>query len=196
MRIHRYGEHAVLLDCEPGDVGGWLLTARSLFPEAVDVVSGARTVLVDGVDVEEASRRLANTGPAPVSAQQATCHELPVRYDGADLEEVARLWNCPPAEVGERHRAVEFTVAFCGFSPGFAYLTGMPDDMAVPRRATPRTKVPAGSVGLAGRFTGVYPSASPGGWQLIGRTHSVLWNPMADRPALLQPGDRVRFVDE
>jgi KipI family sensor histidine kinase inhibitor len=100
----------------------------------------------------------------------------------------------PVGEVIARHLATEFRVAFCGFAPGFGYLTGLPAELAVPRLATPRPRVPAGSVGLAGAYTGIYPSASPGGWLLIGRTDVVLFDVAADPPALLGPGARVRFV--
>jgi KipI family sensor histidine kinase inhibitor len=119
--------------------------------------------------------------------------ELPTRYDGEDLELVARYWGVGPDEVIERHTATEFTVAFCGFAPGFGYLTGLPAELAVPRLATPRARVPAGSVALAGRYTGVYPSASPGGWLLIGQTELTLFDVDADPPALLAPGTSVRF---
>jgi KipI family sensor histidine kinase inhibitor len=115
-------------------------------------------------------------------------------YDGADLADVAAHWGVSPAAAVALHSAIEYRVAFCGFAPGFAYLTGLPADRAVPRRATPRAAVPAGSVGLAGRYTGVYPSVSPGGWQLIGRTAERLWDTAREPAALLAPGTRVRFV--
>ena len=94
-----------------------------------------------------------------------------------------------------RHGAVEFVSAFCGFAPGFAYLSGLPEELYVPRLDEPRSKVPPGSVGLAGQFTGVYPRSSPGGWQLIARTEETLWDLERDPPALLSPGTRVRFTD-
>jgi KipI family sensor histidine kinase inhibitor len=122
---------------------------------------------------------------------------VPVRYDGEDLAEVAALWGCDAAEVVRRHTDERWTVAFCGFAPGFGYLVA--DDGGhrwdVPRRDMPRTSVPAGSVGLAGPYTGVYPRASPGGWQLVGRTRFELFDVMREPPALLVPGRRVRFVD-
>jgi allophanate hydrolase subunit 1 len=121
--------------------------------------------------------------------------ELPTVYDGEDLASVAGYWGVTPREVIDRHRGTEFRVAFCGFAPGFGYLTGLPEELAVPRLATPRTRVPAGSVGLAGPYTGVYPGASPGGWLLIGRTDAVLFDPAAEPPALLAPGTVVRFVE-
>ena len=120
--------------------------------------------------------------------------EIPVSYDGPDLAEVASLSGLPVAEIIRLHSTTEFTVAFCGFVPGFAYLTGLPVELQVPRRRQPRTRVEPGSVGLAGEFTGVYPRATPGGWQLIGRTSATLWDAARSSPALLTPGAQVRFV--
>ena len=120
--------------------------------------------------------------------------EVPVVYDGADLEDVAGRWGTDGEGVVERHGAIEFVSAFCGFAPGFAYLAGLPEQYAVPRLDSPRSRVPAGAVGLAGSWCGVYPSESPGGWRLLGRTDLTLWDPDRDEPALLAPGTRVRFV--
>jgi len=119
--------------------------------------------------------------------------EIPLRYDGEDLAEVARLAGLTVEEVIRRHQASEFTVAFCGFAPGFAYLVGGDPALQVPRRATPRPQVPAGAVALGGAYCGVYPQATPGGWQLIGRTSMAMWDPDRDPPARLTPGMRVRF---
>jgi KipI family sensor histidine kinase inhibitor len=119
--------------------------------------------------------------------------ELDVHYDGEDLELVARDAGCDVDEVIARHTGATLTVAFGGFAPGFGYLTGLPADLHVPRRATPRSRVPAGAVGLAGPYAGVYPRASPGGWQLVGRTDAVLFDVDRDPPALLAPGTSVRF---
>lgn len=121
--------------------------------------------------------------------------EIPVRYDGEDLAEVAHLLGITPEEVVRRHTGSEYTVAFTGFAPGFAYLSGGHPSFDVPRRSTPRTRIPAGAVGLAGTFSGVYPQASPGGWQIIGVTPVAMWDLGREQPALLQPGYRVRFVD-
>lgn len=123
------------------------------------------------------------------------CVEIPVHYDGEDLGEVANLLGCSVAEVVRRHTQADYTVAFTGFSPGFAYLAAPDAQLAVARRASPRVLVPAGSVGLAGEFSGVYPKASPGGWQLIGRTPLVLFDLAREPAALLRPGLRVRFRD-
>ncbi len=122
--------------------------------------------------------------------------EIPVAYDGEDLDDVARCLGLTRAEVVEAHTGADYAVAFVGFAPGFAYLAGGDARLAqVPRRSTPRTRVPAGSVALAGDFSAVYPKASPGGWQLIGVTDMPMWDLARAQPALLQPGSRVRFVD-
>ncbi|WP_027660748.1 5-oxoprolinase subunit B family protein [Salinispora fenicalii] len=120
--------------------------------------------------------------------------EVPVRYDGTDLPTVAGYWEVPVPTVVRRLIATEFRVAFCGFAPGFAYLTGLPAGLAVPRLPTPRPWVPAGSVALAGPYAGIYPTASPGGWLLVGHTDLPLFDVHADPPARLTPGTRVRLV--
>ena len=121
--------------------------------------------------------------------------EIPVRYDGEDLADVAALLGIDVPELIRRHTGQDYTVAFTGFAPGFAYLSGGHESLDVPRRSTPRTRVPAGSVALAGSFSAVYPDATPGGWQLLGTTDVRMWDLQRDPPALLQPGMRVRFVD-
>jgi KipI family sensor histidine kinase inhibitor len=121
--------------------------------------------------------------------------EIVVRYDGPDLDEVARLTGLTHAEVVAAHTGTPWRVAFGGFAPGFAYLVGGDPRLHVPRRERPRPSVPAGSVGLAGEFSGVYPRSSPGGWQLVGTTDAVLWDADREPPALLSPGTTVRFVD-
>jgi KipI family sensor histidine kinase inhibitor len=210
VRCLPVGRHALLveLDDDQGAQAAYDLIRRlagstaELGPPA-DVVPAERTVLIDGVsaptewrtvlldswahrqagDLEDAN------GPEP--AREAVT--IPVTYDGADIEEVAAHWRCDAAEVVRRHQEVEFTVAFCGFAPGFAYCLSEPPLPEVPRRRDPRTKVPAGAVGLAGRYCGVYPQTMPGGWQLIGTTSEVMFDPDREAPALLAPGDRVRF---
>ncbi len=116
-------------------------------------------------------------------------------FDGEDLARVADHWRTDGPGVARRLRVTEFQVAFCGFAPGFGYLTGLPAELAVPRLPTPRPRVPAGSVALAGPYAGIYPTASPGGWLLVGRTEVTLFDVTADPPALLSPGTRVRLVD-
>ncbi|OSC56688.1 hypothetical protein B5180_38975 [Streptomyces sp. BF-3] len=122
--------------------------------------------------------------------------ELLRRRERRDLDEVAALWGVGADEVAALHSRTAFRVAFCGFAPGFGYLTGLPERLHVPRRTTPRTRVPAGAVALAGPYTGVYPRPSPGGWQLVGRMPDpgALWDPGREPAALLVPGTPVRFV--
>ena len=133
----------------------------------------------------------------PLRRQQAgRLVEIPVRYDGPDLADVARHCGLPANEVVHRHTAAEYVVYFIGFQPGFAYLGGLDESLHMPRRAEPRVAVPAGSVGIGGAQTGIYPLVTPGGWQLIGRTTLPLFDPQAEPPTLLAPGDRVRFVEE
>lgn len=199
LRIQPVGASATLLTVEPGTATAWRehlleLAAAAVLPPPDDVVPGHRTVLVDGVAPADVTTALeGRTLPASDEASRADrVVEIPTAYDGPDLGDVARLWGVDETEVVARHTRTEFVVDFCGFAPGFAYLAGL--DVETPRRATPRTKVPAGAVGLAGRYCGIYPTSSPGGWQLIGRTSTALFDVAADPPALLPPGTRVRFV--
>jgi KipI family sensor histidine kinase inhibitor len=118
---------------------------------------------------------------------------IPVVYDGADLDSVAELAGISVAEVIDRHAGPEFVVGWMGFAPGFAYLTGLDPVLHVPRLDTPRTSVPVGSVAVAGPYSAVYPTASPGGWRLLGRTSVRVWDVAGDPPSLFRPGTRVRF---
>ncbi|MDQ4055156.1 MAG: allophanate hydrolase subunit 1 [Actinomycetota bacterium] len=196
MELRAVGPRALLADVadatEALTLATWVRSARIA---ADEVVPAACTVLVDGIaDLAHAREVLSRWQPtAEVPAGELV--EIRVHYDGADLQAVAAWWGTDAAGVVARHTATDFVSAFCGFAPGFAYLAGLPDDLAVPRLDSPRSRVPAGAVGLAGTWCGVYPSASPGGWQLIGRTDEVLWDPASQRPALLAPGTRVRFRD-
>ncbi|WP_432028112.1 5-oxoprolinase subunit B family protein [Streptomyces sp. 1222.5] len=200
MRALPVGDDALLVEVASGEeaqaLHAELLRRRAEGSLAVrEIVPAARTVLLDGLD--DPVRRAAELTSAAVPSAPPRAREpieLPVRYDGPDLAEVAAHWGVPRAEVGRIHAGTEFTVAFCGFAPGFGYLTGLPGRYDVPRRATPRTTVPAGAVALAGPYTGVYPRSSPGGWQLIGTTDAVLWDHTRVPAALLSPGARVRFV--
>jgi KipI family sensor histidine kinase inhibitor len=201
MEIRRAGAHALLLDLgEPALVEGWRaeLWRRRAAGEftATEIVPGARTVLLDEVGDPVALAREIRGWPPPAAAGSGGGElvEIPVRYDGPDLESVADLWRVDPDTVVARHLGAEFRVAFCGFAPGFAYMTGLPAALAVPRLPSPRPRVPPGSVGLADVYCGIYPNASPGGWRLIGRTDAVLFDPARPDPALLTPGTRVRFV--
>lgn len=168
-------------------------------PGVVELVPAARTVLIrfdpartSAPALEEAITGLDATDSATGSGRTVT---IDVRYDGEDLAEVADLLGVSPAEVVARHQRARWEVAFSGFAPGFGYLAGDDPLFDVPRRSSPRTRVPVGAVGLAGEFTGVYPRASPGGWQLIGHTDAILWDLDRQPPALFVPGTIVRFVD-
>ncbi|MGH9103616.1 MAG: 5-oxoprolinase subunit B family protein [Acidimicrobiales bacterium] len=169
--------------------------AAGLLPPLGEVVPAARTILFDGVsDPAALARELSTWRLEPLDVVDGAEVEVPVRYDGPDVDEVAALWGTTPEGVARLHTAGEHRVAFCGFAPGFAYISGLPAQLAVPRRSTPRTVVPRGAVGLAGDLSGVYPRRSPGGWQLIGQTELAVWDPGRDPAALLVPGTRVRFV--
>ncbi len=199
-RLLPYGAGAVLVEVDDLDEVLGLHAALHADPPPglVDLVPAARTVLVrfDPGVVERAvvERAVREVPLQPVRAgDDRDVVEVPVRYDGEDLDEVAELTGWGRAGVVERHTGTTWTVAFGGFAPGFGYLVADEGEWDVPRRSSPRSRVPAGSVGLAGEFSGVYPRSSPGGWQLIGRTDLTLFDVDRDRPALLRPGVRVRF---
>jgi KipI family sensor histidine kinase inhibitor len=200
VRAMPAGTSAVLVELDSLEQVMGLTAALRDAPPAgtVDLVPAARTLLVvfdaAATTVERVVADISRRRIAPVAERTGPLVEVPVVYDGADLAEVAELSGLSEPEVVARHLGPEYTVAFCGFAPGFGYLAGGDPALRVPRRRSPRTAVPAGSVGLAGEFTGVYPRQMPGGWQLIGRTDAVLWDLDRDPPALLPPGTRVRFV--
>jgi KipI family sensor histidine kinase inhibitor len=201
MRVLPSGSTALLVELDGLDevLGLYAALVAEPLEGVVDVVPAARTVLLVTdpavttlAAVEQAVRQ---ARPRTDRSGREDLVELPVVYDGADLADVAGLLEVEPAEVVRRHTGAEWTVAFCGFAPGFGYLTQDGGGWDVPRRSTPRTKVPPGSVALAGEFSGVYPRESPGGWQLIGRTDVAVFDLGRDPAALLRPGVRVRFVD-
>ncbi|MEV3858314.1 allophanate hydrolase subunit 1 [Streptomyces sp. NPDC050095] len=201
--VHRAGRQALLVELPDGERTGAfhaeLLRRRAAgtLPSVAEIVPGASTVLLDGVrDPEPLARQLADWDVPLTPPEDGETVTVPVVYDGPDLAEVAELWGVPEDEVGPRHASYTYRVAFCGFAPGFGYLTGLPEALHVPRRPTPRTKVPAGAVALAGPYSAVYPRATPGGWQLIGTMPdpTALWDPARERAALLAPGTRVRFA--
>ncbi|WP_329458848.1 5-oxoprolinase subunit B family protein [Streptomyces sp. NBC_01497] len=201
VRTVRVGDHALLVELADGEetaaLHAELLRRRAAgtLPAVGEIVPAERTVLLDGLaDPARFAADVASWRLAAAGTVAAASVDLPVRYDGPDLADVAAMWGVSPSEAARLHAGTSFRVAFCGFSPGFGYLTGQDERYAVRRRATPRTSVPAGSVAVAGPYTGVYPRSSPGGWQLIGTTDAVLWDPERDPPALLAPGTRVRFV--
>jgi KipI family sensor histidine kinase inhibitor len=192
--MSRMGRDAELIDADDPAALRAEIVRRAL-PGVEDVVPGARTVLVRFRPGTRPDLGWAGSWrPAEAAERAGREVEIPVHYDGPDLDDVAAYADLTPGDVVARHSRVVYTVAFTGFAPGFGYLTGLPSELHVPRRSSPRTRVPTGAVGLAGEFTGVYPRPSPGGWQLIGHTERTLWDLAADPPALLTPGDRVRFV--
>jgi inhibitor of KinA len=150
------------------------------------------TDVTDAARLEETIRRLEGTVEAAIPSGPIV--DIPTRYDGPDLPEVALKTNLTPAAVVEQHAGREYLVYSVGFAPGFTYCGALPDQLAVPRMALPRLRVPAGSIGIAGRQTGIYAVESPGGWNLIGRTALQLFDPAADPPARFKPGDRLRFI--
>jgi KipI family sensor histidine kinase inhibitor len=191
------GDRAWLLELPDNDAA--IRVARRLTAAAgsrlVDVVPGHRTVLAVGSVGRDELCRLAESALGGELAATGTRHvEIPVRYDGPDLAEVAGLTGLAEDEVTARHAASTYVVAFLGFAPGFAYLVGGDPSIEVPRRESPRERVPGGSVAIAGPYSGVYPRESPGGWRLLGRTELSLFDAARAVPALLAPGDRVRFV--
>ena len=201
MRILRYGAHALLVECanlaEVTALHAELTRRRAAgtLPAVDDIVPAERTVLIDGI--AEPAKLAADLPTWSLSAarpDRGPVIDIPVRYDGDDLAEVAAAWNVSAPQVAAIHSAHEYRVAFCGFTPGFAYLVGLPEPYQLPRRPTPRLSVPAGSVAVAGPYTGVYPRSSPGGWHLIGTTDADLWDLGRDEPALLVPGTTVRFI--
>lgn len=195
LRAEAYGLRALLIRCGSQDVTAVAEHARERWPDALDVVPAADSVVVDGIDdVEQAVAEVTAWSVEPASSHAGLRVELETSYDGPDLGDVAALWGVTRDEVVEIHTSTLFVVAFCGFSPGFAYCTGLGSERAVPRRSSPRPRVEPGSVALADVYTGVYPTASPGGWQVIGRTSASLWDLSRDQPALLSPGTSVRFV--
>ena len=196
MRLIQVGPDAVLIELSVQDGAS---AAASLAAHvrgrvvAREIVPAARTVLVDGM--QPAGLETALAGWEPTSAAPGDEVVVDVDFDGPDLVEVAAAASLSVDDVVAAMTAAELTVAFCGFSPGFAYLTGLPAALQLPRLATPRTRVPAGSVAIAGEYAGIYPTASPGGWHLLGRTDAVLFDVTRTEPALLPPGTRVRFRD-
>uniref|UniRef100_UPI0028974ED6 5-oxoprolinase subunit B family protein n=1 Tax=Microbacterium sp. TaxID=51671 RepID=UPI0028974ED6 len=197
MRILTASDHALLVEAADLDEAMRLNLAWHGVHGVVERIPGARTVLVRFDPLVVSAAELAD---ALAATEVDTAHlpatgevTVPVRYDGEDLDEAASLLSVSATELVNRHLAADWKVAFSGFAPGFGYVVSSDPLFAVPRRSSPRTRVPAGSVALAGQFTGVYPRESPGGWQLIGRTDALMWDIDRDPPALLSPGTTVRF---
>jgi len=199
--IRDYGDRALLLECDStAEVLASTAALRAAdLPEVTDIVPGARTVLVTLTEpAQQAATRtrlttVDFTTPAEVARPGPGDAVIDVIYDGADLAEVAARLTMNVADVIDAHTGTPWRVGFGGFAPGFAYLVDGDSRLSVPRRTQPRTRVPDGSVALAGEFSGIYPRESPGGWQLIGRTEAVLWDVERTQPALLIPGMWVTF---
>lgn len=192
------GERALLVEVDDVaaalDLATWLrdqLAAVGSLCE--EIVPAARTVLLDGIEDGSRVRDLVRRWTPGSAAPRGPLVEVPVVYDGADLARVADRWGTDPSGVGELLGGLELVAAFSGFAPGFSYLAGLPAELAVPRLASPRPRVPAGSVAVADTWCGVYPAASPGGWSLLGHTDAVTWDAARPQPALLPPGTRVRL---
>ena len=202
--VHDYGDQALLLEFDStAEVLAWTDALREAeLLGVLDIVPASRTVLLKLAGPRYQAPTRQRLGKLRVTAEalsEATPRdgradiEIDVVYDGADLDEVARLTGLTTDQVIAAHTGTPWRVGFGGFAPGFAYLVGGDERLNVPRQSEPRTRVPVGSVALAGEFSGVYPRESPGGWQLIGHTDAELWDVDRDPPALLRPGMWVQF---
>lgn len=199
MKLMPCGDTGLLVELEDLDqvLSYYAVLSESPPRGVLDLVPAARTLLLRldpaVTDVATVGGAVRSAHPRPGTRPDAGEVEIAVRYDGADLDEVGELTGLGARGVVDAHTGQWWTVAFCGFAPGFGYLVGEDARLHVPRKAEPRTRVPAGAVGLAGEFAGVYPRESPGGWQLIGHTDAPVWDLSRRDPALLAPGRRVRF---
>lgn len=199
MNLRFVGDSALLIELPDSAVAQHL--RRLLLAEHIagvrELVPGYDTLLTEFdplvLDADKLAGRLSKLMERPPRASQGREYEIEVRYDGVDLEEVARLAGLETMEVIRRHSAPSYSVAFLGFAPGFPYLVGLDPALRVPRLKSPRTRVPAGSVAVAGEFAGIYPQATPGGWRVLGHTDAALFDASRAEPALLLPGDKVRF---
>jgi KipI family sensor histidine kinase inhibitor len=212
MRFLPYGDCAVLVEVDENVDIVRLCESAAGEAGVIEAVPAARTMLVEfdpaGTSIERIESSLVRAAAQSTAAQSTAAQstaaqstadrgfvvDIDVRYDGADLVQVADELDLSVEELIRRHTAPTYVVAFCGFAPGFAYLAGLDQALRVGRLAQPRASVPAGSIGIAGEFTGVYPRSSPGGWRLLGRTTANLWDSSRSAPALLAPGTAVRFT--
>ncbi|MEU0877780.1 5-oxoprolinase subunit PxpB [Lentzea sp. NPDC005914] len=193
MLLRRCGTDALLVEVDSLTEVAAVRAALQDLDGIEELVPAARTVLVKGA-LTQVREVLATVDLTHVPETRSREVTIPVTYDGPDLDLVAETAGISPDEVVRLHTSAVYEVAFCGFAPGFGYLTGLPENLQQPRLDSPRTKVPVGSVGIAGEFTAAYPRATPGGWRLIGSTDITLFDAKAETPALLAPGDKVRFV--
>lgn len=199
MNVLPYGPEGWLVEVHPDDVIGFATAVeRRGHPAVTEIVPAAETVLVRLTSAtrsaEVRSWLLTVVAGSTDQPPAGPTIEITVIYDGEDLPAVAAATDLSVEEVVDRHRASPFVGAFCGFAPGFAYLRGLDPSLHLPRRATPRSRVPAGAVAIADVYGAVYPSPSPGGWHLIGRTDAAMWDVDRVEPALVRPGTSVRFV--
>lgn len=194
--LERFGADAILVT-EPETTGDRLLAALAQTAGVIDVAAGACSLLLRFADwsaARAAIPALTTTAVTPGAAELGKLITIPVTYDGMDLQDVATECGLSPSEVIDLHQGAIYVVAFCGFSPGFAYLTGLPAELQVPRLSRPRPSVPAGAVAIADTWCGIYPAATPGGWRLIGHSDVQMFDVHRNPPALLTPGMRVRFA--
>lgn len=200
LNVRPYGSDALMFEAgmdfdetvPPAFVADWWRGRLGV----VDAVATERVVVVWGPDLAKRHGELRDELTRLPRAEPVTVDEIveiPVRYDGVDLSEVANRLGMSTHEVIERHRGGRYVSVMCGFAPGFAYLGGLDPRLRLERRSTPRIRVPAGSVAIADTYTGVYPHSSPGGWHVIGHSPLAVWDPSRDQPALLAPGVSVRF---
>jgi KipI family sensor histidine kinase inhibitor len=195
MQRRSYGPTAWILDDVVDPTGLALSISSASLSGVREVIPAESTVVVVCQRSQTAAigDRLETIDPIPTVVDRTDPFAIGVVYDGADLGVVAEATGLSVDEVISRHASGEYRVAFCGFSPGFAYLSGLDPTLHLPRRSTPRTRVPAGAVAIAAGYSAVYPGASPGGWHLIGTSTATLWDTQADPPAALWPGRTVRF---
>jgi KipI family sensor histidine kinase inhibitor len=194
--LARFGGDAILVT-EPGEPGARLLAACRSVPGVIEAVAGADSVLLTFADWDHARSAVPAIASAPLPEpghDPGAVAKIGIRYDGVDLPDIAANLGLAIDDVISLHAEGEYQVAFCGFAPGFAYLIGLHPSLRLPRRSSPRPRVPAGSVAIADAYCGIYPRSTPGGWHILGTTDAVLFDPLRDPPALLTAGMRVRFV--
>jgi KipI family sensor histidine kinase inhibitor len=195
-RVRRYADVGLLVETTTSAEALALCAWLAASGRPVRARPGLRSVLVEPADSldRDLARELAAADLEVHSTTPGPLAEIPVRYDGEDLPAIAVRLGLDVAEVIQRHCAPTYTVACLGFSRGFPYLEGLDPVLRLPRRESPRARVPTGSVAIAADQTGIYPQSSPGGWHLLGRTDATIFDPLREPPGLLAPGDRVRFV--
>jgi KipI family sensor histidine kinase inhibitor len=199
MNTHFVGDSALLIDTQDARAAQQLRVAilRRPLNGLSELVPAYNTLLVQfdplEFDIKSFIRRLPEFVRTPVPLALPREHDIPVAYGGEDLEEIARITNLDIAEVIQCHSSATYTVAFLGFAPGFPYLVGLDPRLRVARLKSPRIKVPAGAVAIAGEFSGIYPQATPGGWRILGHTEAVLFDPEQVPPARFIPGDKIHF---